>query len=210
MTRRRRALALLATAAVAAALPVYAMSSTADSTRADASAPLVTADGHRIGYVAFLDRRREHHTVVRIQLQLPAGTTAVDAFHGLHVHANNDPANGSGCLADPTEPASAWFVSADGHFAAVGQTHPGHRGDLPSVYINPDGTARMQFVTSRISPDELRGRAVILHSGPDNFGNVPIGGAADQYAPNSPDATAKTAATGNAGDRYACGVITRR
>lgn len=210
MTRRRRALAMLAAAPLAAAVPVFAMSSTADSGRADARAPLVTADGQRIGHVAFLDRRHDQHTVVRIQAKLPAGTKGRDAFHGLHVHANNDPANGAGCLADDAKPASTWFVSADGHLAEVGQSHPAHHGDLPSVYVSADGTARMQFITSRISPDQLDGRAVILHAGADNFGNVPLGTSPDQYARNSAAATEKTALTGNAGDRYACGVIRRR
>jgi Cu-Zn family superoxide dismutase len=52
------------------------------------------------------------------------------------------------------------------------------------------------------------GRAVVLHAGPDNFGNVPVGAVSDQYAPNSTSATEKTVKTGNAGDRVACGLIT--
>ena len=52
------------------------------------------------------------------------------------------------------------------------------------------------------------GRAVVLHAGPDNFGNVPVGPNADQYTAGS-TALAKTQATGNAGDRFACGVIGR-
>ena len=210
MIRQRRALPLLSVASLAATLPAYAISSTAESSRPDVVASLVTADGRRIGSVDFLDRRREHHTVVRVHLRLPGRTTAVDAFHGLHVHANNDLSNGSGCVADPADPASTWFVSADGHLARTGQTHPDHRGDLPSVYVNPDGTARMHYTISRVSPAQLRGRVVILHAGRDNFGNVPVDSAADGYEPNSSEATTKTAATGNAADRYACGVITRR
>jgi Cu/Zn superoxide dismutase len=53
---------------------------------------------------------------------------------------------------------------------------------------------------------------VILHAGPDNFGNIPVGTAPNQYTPNSTDpvtgATVLTANTGNAGNRIACGVIT--
>ena len=56
-------------------------------------------------------------------------------------------------------------------------------------------------------PAELPGKAVILHAGADNFGNVPVGTGPDQYTANSAAATTKTGNTGNAGDRIACGVI---
>ena len=65
----------------------------------------------------------------------------------------------------------------------------------------------MRSRVDRIPIDQLRGKAVVLHAGADNFGNVPVGANADQYQPNAVDATNKTANTGNAGDRIACGVI---
>ena len=49
---------------------------------------------------------------------------------------------------------------------------------------------------------------MIVHAGPDNLGNVPVGSEPNQYNPNSPDAVDRTQATGNAGDRVACGEIT--
>jgi Cu-Zn family superoxide dismutase len=58
--------------------------------------------------------------------------------------------------------------------------------------------------------DDLAGRVVIVHAGPDNFGNIPVGTDPNQYTPNSQSAIDRTAATGNAGDRIACGVIGRR
>ena len=72
-----------------------------------------------------------------------------------------------------------------------------------------DGTARLSFATDRIEPALLRGRAVILHDQADNFGNIPVGTAANQYQPNSAAATDLTARTGNAGDRVACGLVRR-
>jgi Cu-Zn family superoxide dismutase len=63
------------------------------------------------------------------------------------------------------------------------------------------------FTTDRFTPAGVVGRAVVLHAGPDNFGNVPMGSAADQYTANSPAAVVKTQATGNSGDRVACGVV---
>jgi Cu-Zn family superoxide dismutase len=143
---------------------------------------------------------------VRVKLR-PNQNVSTGTFHGLHVHANNNPANGDGCVADPAQASSTWFASADGHFAEVGQTHGHHAGDLPSALVLADGTATLTFTTDRIDPAELAGRAVVLHFGPDNFGNVPVGSAPDQYTPNDAAATDKTARTGNAGDRAACGVV---
>jgi superoxide dismutase, Cu-Zn family len=126
------------------------------------------------------------------------------------VHANNDPANGSGCVADAAQPSSTWFVATDGHFSKPGQTHGDHAGDLSSPLVSADGTAMLRFTTDRFKPSDVRGRAVILHASPDNFGNTATGTAADQYTANSPAAIDKTQKTGNAGDRVACGVVQRK
>ena len=64
--------------------------------------------------------------------------------------------------------------------------------------------------TDRVAVRDLLRRAVVLHVGADNLGNIPVGDAPTQYEPNSPEATSLTARTGNAGDRLACGVITAR
>jgi Cu-Zn family superoxide dismutase len=160
--------------------------------------------GRVVGTVQFsID---QHTTRVRAVLR-PNRYVATDAFHGFHIHANNEPANGAGCLADPAQPSSTWFLAADGHYSQPGHSHGHHDGDLPSPRVNTDGTATLVFTTDRLDPDQLANRAVILHAGPDNYGNVPTGPAADQYTPNSPAAPDKTTKTGNAGDRVACGLI---
>lgn len=160
--------------------------------------------GAVVGRVDFTIGRDRMTVKARLR---PNQHVSTGTFHGLHVHANNSSGNGEGCVADPNQPSSTWFASADGHFAEVGQTHSHHAGDLPSPLVLDDGTATLTFTTDRIDAAQLKGRAVILHFGPDNFGNVPVGGAADQYTPNDPAATDKTARTGNAGDRAACGVV---
>ena len=80
---------------------------------------------------------------------------------------------------------------------------------MPSPLVLADGSARLKFTTDRLDPATLAGKAVILHAKPDNFGNVPVGDALNQYKPNDPAATDLTARTGNASDRVACGLIRR-
>jgi Cu-Zn family superoxide dismutase len=136
------------------------------------------------------------------------GLDAVPGFHGFHVHANDDPANGSGCVADPADPPDTWFTAVDGHLHAEGETHGDHRGDLPSLLVTDGGRAWASFVTDRVTVDDLEGKALVVHSNADNFGNVPVGEGDEDYRPNTPAATEATAATGNAGDRLACGIVT--
>ncbi len=162
-------------------------------------------DGKPRGSVTFDDRH--HGTEVRVRLSGLPEAVARDAFHGFHVHANSDSKNGEGCVADPDTPSNTWFVSADGHWKADAQIHSGHNGDMPSVLVTPDGKAEMWFMTDRIDLAALKGRAVILHAGADNFGNVPVGTAANQYTANHADAVTATQNTGNAGDRLLCGVV---
>jgi Cu-Zn family superoxide dismutase len=166
-------------------------------------ARLADANGNFVGTVVFLPGPGGSSVVsaaVRVD-------PALEGFHGIHVHANDNPANGVGCVADPAQPANTHFVSADGHFTIPGNIHGDHIGDMPALLVNDDGTAAMSFVTGRFSPSEVVGRAMILHAAPDNYANIPVGAGPTQYTPNSPEATALTNATGNAGNRIACGVI---
>jgi Cu-Zn family superoxide dismutase len=204
----RTRIAALAAAGALGAVGVVAMSGTADAHGRWAQATLRSADGTRIGTVDFGGDRHSDSTEVTVRLRR---ASALTEFHGLHIHANDAATNGDGCIADPAQPANTWFVSADGHWKHVAtETHGHHAGDLPSVFVNGDGTASVEFEVDKLTPNEVVGRAVVLHAGADNFGNVPVGIAADQYTAVSADATTKTQNTGNAGDRFACGVIKGR
>lgn len=167
-----------------------------------ATAVLRGPDGTPVGRVAFAAHGPATLVTVRIE-----GLEASPGHHGFHIHANDDPANGSGCIADPIQPPETWFAAVDGHLGAETGWHPGHRGDMPSVLVGADGTAMARFLTDRVTVGELAEAAVVLHAHPDNFGNVPTGDAPDQYTPNGPTAREATAATGNAGPRIACGVV---
>lgn len=206
---RTRLLAVTGALTLTAGVAVIGLPSSAGAAHGErASATLRLADGRPVGTVAFLG---DPWTVteVRVTVRMPRSAPAA-GFHGFHVHANSDPANGSGCLADPAQPPSTWFVSADGHLAESGETHGAHAGDLPPLLVTDGGRAYSVSITDRVAVDDLLHRAVVLHAGADNLGNVPVGTAPTQYTPNSAEATGLTARTGNAGDRLACGVVRRR
>jgi superoxide dismutase, Cu-Zn family len=201
---------LAVAAALATALSVGSSAALPTTSHAHQFAAVTTlraADGTVLGRVHFFVKGDK--TVVHARLNMPSSIVTSDAFHGFHVHANSDPANGEGCVADPNAASTTWFTSADGHLTDVENptAHGAHPGDMPSLLVNADGTADLIFTTQRLEVSQLDDRVVIVHAGADNFNNVPLGAGADQYTANSPTATDKTKATGNAGDRVGCGVI---
>jgi Cu-Zn family superoxide dismutase len=201
----RRIVASLVATATVAAVALLGSGSPAGADRPIATARLRLADGDAIGRVRFYDRGSS--TKVSVRIDFPQGVTTLQDFHGFHVHANDNPANGEGCQADPAAAPSTWFVSADGHFKAPGETHGAHKGDLQTLYLLANGKASATFYVDRFEPHELDGRAVVFHAGRDNYGNIPVGTAAEEYTPNSPAAVTRTADTGNAGNRVACGLL---
>lgn len=185
-----------------AAVAVAALAATAvpsDAHGVVAGAHLIDGTGVRVGEVRFTP---EGHGDLRgrVRVQLPADSPE---FHGMHIHANAD---GTGCV------AGTGFTGVGGHWDTGGHTHGTHTGDLPSVHRMTDGSAEIIFFVDKFVAADLVGRALIIHAGPDNFGNVPLGAAANQYTDNGSayNGPGGTAATGNAGARYACGVIEAR
>ncbi len=128
-------------------------------------------------------------------------------FHGMHIHSVGK------CEADsvaPTGGAPGNFNSAGGHFQVPG--HSGHpsSGDLTSLQVREDGSAMVVTTTDTFTADELldgAGTAIIIHEQSDNFANIPPERYQQVNGDPPPDQT--TLATGDAGARVACGVITR-
>lgn len=196
--RWRRATAGLATVVgTAAVLAVVATGgSPAAASRPLARAVLHNQAGTAIGEVVF--KGEGHHADrVEVSLALPANAPGLGSYHGLHVHT----------VGACTAPG---FTSAGGHWSLTAATHGSHTGDLPSVLVGTDGKAYAEFETHRFDVTDLFDSdrsAVVLHEGVDNFGNVPLGLGRYQDANGWYTATGGTAATGDAGPRYGCGVV---
>ena len=122
-------------------------------------------------------------------------------FHGLHIHSVGK------CEANSVAPAGGApgnFLSAGGHLQ-VGDAHAmPASGDLTSLQVRQDGTAHLVTTTDAVTLDQVKGKALMIHDGADNFANIP-----SRYtqANGTPGPDAETQATGDAGGRIACGVI---
>jgi Cu-Zn family superoxide dismutase len=64
----------------------------------------------------------------------------------------------------------------------------GHRGDLPPLVVNADGTATLPVLAPQLKVADLSGKALMIHAGGDNYSDDP-------------------APLGGGGPRIACGVI---
>lgn len=161
---------------------------------AEAKADLKKSDGTAAGAASF--GRTKSGTEVSVKVEgLEPG------FHGFHVHATGKCEPDSVAADKPEKKGD--FLSAGGHMGSDEAKHPNHAGDLPSLLVNEDGTGELSFTTDRFSPEDLAdddGSAVMIHSGTDNFANIP-----ERYA--SEGADEETAGAGDAKMRVACGVV---
>lgn len=129
--------------------------------------------------------------------QTPAGAKLVAELRGLpngergfHVHETGDCGPGRNAQGQ-----TAAGMAAGGHWdpdqakAHLGPEGAGHRGDLPAMFVQADGTAKGAVVAPRIADaGQLRGKALMIHAGGDNY--------SDQPQP-----------LGGGGARIACGVV---
>jgi superoxide dismutase, Cu-Zn family len=143
------------------------------------------------------------YATVTVETTAPGELTP--GFHGLHIHSVGK------CEANsvaPTGGAPGDFNSAGGHFQKSG--HSGHpaSGDLASLQVRQDGTAKLVTTTDAFTSEDLLGgakTAIIVHEKADNFANIPPERYQQVNGAPPPDQT--TLATGDAGKRVACGVI---
>jgi Cu-Zn family superoxide dismutase len=147
-----------------------------------AMATLKDASGKQVGTVDLTET--PHGVLLKLSLKgFPAGERA------FHIHA-----------VGKCEPP---FTSAGGHFNPAGKKHGmsaadgAHAGDMPNLYVPANGELTVEVVNPAItlvagkpnSVFDADGSAIVIHAGADDY---------------------KTDPTGNAGDRVACGVITKK
>ena len=125
-------------------------------------------------------------------LRFELGTDLPVGGHGLHVHENGscDPAEKDGVMVAG--------LAAGGHYDPQntgkheGPSGNGHLGDLPILYISGDEDGvwpvTHTLVAPRLKLADIRGLAIVIHEGSDNFRDAPK-------------------KLGGGGARIACGVV---
>ena len=96
---------------------------------------------------------------------------------GFHIH------EGTECSGNNQDE----FANAKSHYNPNNCAHPAHAGDMPSLFENK-GYAYMTFLTDRFKLKDVIGKAIIIHSMPDDFTSQP---------------------SGNSGEKIACGIINK-
>lgn len=209
-SRLMRVAAPLVTVAMVAGITVLATRSTGKTASACLAknthmAKLKTVDGAAIGKVIF-GVHSSCTTKVKADL---AGLT--EGFHGFHVHTTGicDPE-----ATDASQNPSPFFT-AGSHWNRDTTDHGNHTGDMPPLMGMESGDANLFFTTDRFRVRNLMdddGSAVIVHGSPDNLAHIPgtTSGGADRYHSHVYDtmgADEDSKKTGDAGARFACGVV---
>ncbi|WP_448223301.1 superoxide dismutase[Cu-Zn] [Gordonia iterans] len=202
MTSRRTSRSLSAVLLASATAVALVSCSSDESSNSDSlTVPINDAAGEQIATAEL--EFDDGYVTVDVQTTRPGKLTP--GFHGLHIHSVGKCEPNS---VAPTGGEPGDFLSAGGHFQAPGHTGHPMSGDLSSLQVRSDGSALLETTTDALTRADLeagQGTAIIIHSGPDNFGNIP----GDRYKQNDgtpgPDETSMM--TGDAGTRVACGVI---
>jgi superoxide dismutase, Cu-Zn family len=165
------------------------------------TADLKMADGTTVATAEFAFANG--YATITVQTTEPGELSP--GFHGLHVHSVGK------CEADsvaPTGGAPGNFNSAGGHLQVPGHSAHPASGDLTSLQVRGDGSAMLVTTTDAFTADDLLDgaqTAIIIHENADNFANIPAERYQQVNGTPGPDQT--TMATGDAGGRVACGVI---
>ncbi|MBY7734001.1 superoxide dismutase family protein [Francisella philomiragia] len=124
------------------------------------------------------DGKQEGMLITPYLYNLPASSV-----HGMHIHIN--PSCDDGGMAA----GGHWDPDNTGKHLGPYNGN-GHKGDLPELVVNADGTATEPVVAPRLdSLEELEGHSLMIHEGGDNYSDTPK-------------------PLGGGGTRMWCGVIT--
>ena len=178
----RRIGAMVAAAGAAAALGLLVgagPAGAADSGKGmEATAKLESRSGSKVTGKAEFRELSTGGTRVEIWIE-----NATPGTHGLHLHEKGD------CSAPDA-------ASAGPHFNPAGNPHAGpadskhHNGDWGNIEIKADGKGKLEITSDMLTvapgPNSVVGKAVVFHEKADDL---------------------KTQPSGDAGGRFACGVV---
>ncbi|ASG68643.1 superoxide dismutase [Francisella halioticida] len=122
--------------------------------------------------------KREGMLITPHLYNLPKSST-----HGIHIHVNPS------CKNKRKLAGGHWDPQNTGkHLGPYNEN--GHKGDLPVLVVNSNGTATKPILAHKLdSLEELVGHSIMIHEGPDNYSDKPK-------------------PLGGGGNRMWCGVIT--
>lgn len=101
--------------------------------------------------------------------------------HGFHVHVTPNCGDHGMAAGGHLDPAKT--EEHQGPYK-----HGSHLGDLPILVVDKDGKANLPVLAPRFTVQEIKGHALMIHAGGDNYSDVPE-------------------KLGGGGDRIACGII---
>ncbi|MBS1052115.1 superoxide dismutase[Cu-Zn] [Gluconobacter kondonii] len=159
---------------LASAIAIPSLACAADSV----SGELKGTDGASHGIVTVTDAPKG--VLLRLQVQ---GLTP--GWHGIHFHEKGNCAapkfTSAGAHVHSTTPVVHGLLKADANDA----------GDLPNLYVAPDGTATVELYSTLVSLKggkalpalmDADGASVVVHAKPDDYQTQPIGGSGDRVA----------------------------
>lgn len=127
--------------------------------------------GQSIGTITFSKSQKCGVLVTPNLHNLTPGT------HGFHIHQHpscGDKAMAAGGHLDPKK--------TDAHDGPY--QDKGHLGDLPVLVVDKDGNATLPAVAPRLTMNEIKGHAIMIHMGGDNYSDTPekLGGGGARIA----------------------------
>lgn len=142
------------------------------------TAALRGPEGHILGKVTVTGA--PHGVLIRIEAK-----DLTPGWHGVHLH-------------EKAQCDGPSFQSAGGHIhsgtpVVHGLLDPkaNDSGDLPNIYVDPNGTVTVELYSTLVSLDgngglpalrDSDGSALVIHAKPDDYHSQPIGGAGDRVA----------------------------
>ena len=138
----------------------------------------ISADGigEEIGVITFSDADGGVDIIVDLT-GLPEGE------RGMHVHEN------ASCAPAEKDGKMVAGLAAGGHYDPMktnkhaGPGKDGHKGDLPHIVADANGTVKTKLHVADLQVKDLKGRSVMIHAGGDNYtDNPPLGGGGARIA----------------------------